>query len=369
MKDINGIFGRNKAFVERTKVNRPLYGIHVLGSKYMKEYSETYKNIPHDREVEPEDIVIDDFLKDMDTFISKQEEVGGDLFYPAVPCMYIPWMEAIVGCPIFAGKDSFYAEPFINSWDDFNGEIDLSSNNKWFLKLIETKTALVEHLGSSYPIGSSTHLRGPIDMMSAAIGQSKFCLEMYDNPEKIKNLSRIYTDIFIRTAKRVNSIASKSKFEGYVVNNYGVWTPYICQYFQDDALAFMSPKLYREFILKDHLKIDSSFDSTFFHVHPISLFIIDELVKFPNLDVIEVNREPMGPSVEELLPTFKKIQENNKSLLLNFTTVSFSLELLEKEVKIACSNLSSEGLCIYISVKDVEDGNRKMDLLRKILGA
>lgn len=366
-RDIKEILNRNQAFVERKEVDRPLYGAFILGNEYMKEYKETFKSIPHEREVKPEDIITEDFLKDIGGIIELSEETGGDLFYPAVPYFFIPWMEAIIGCHIFAGRDSFYAKPFIDSLDNFDGEVDLSSDNKWLSKLLEMKTALLNYLDGSYPMGSSTHLRGPIDMVSAAIGQSRFCLELYDNPEKIKKLSSSYTETFINVAKMENEIASKSKFKGYVVNNYGVWTPYVCQYYQDDALAFISPQIYKDFFLKEYARIDSSFKSSLFHVHPISLFIVDELLKLPNLDIIEINREPMGPSVGELLPTFKKIQENNKSLLINFTSVNFDLELLEREVRLAAGSLSKRGLCIYVCVKDKDDGIKKMDLAKRII--
>ena len=359
---------RNKDFIERNDTDCPLYGVHILGNNYMMAYKETCKNIPRDRKIEPEDISTRDFLIDIDNFIQMQEQAGGDLFYPVVPYFYLPWMEAIIGCSIYLGRDSFYAEPFIKSWQEFNWEIDLSCNNRWYSKLIELKESLVEHIGDRYPIGSSTHLRGPIDMTSAAIGQTKFCLELYDNPEKIKKLAGLCTDTFIKVAKKENELAEKSKFGGYIVNNYGVWTPYVCQYYQDDALAFISPKIYKDFFLEEHLKIDSNFNSNFFHVHPISSFVVDNLIEFPNLDVIEINREPMGPSVEELLPIFKKIQKAGKSLLINFTTVSFNLDLIEKETTILRDNLSEVGLCIYISIKDVSDGKRKLNLLKRILG-
>lgn len=356
----------NKDFVKRKNTQRPLYGLHILGTNYMKEYGATYKNIPLDMELDPDDIILEAFLEDMANFIDKQEEAGGDLFYPVVPYLYVPWLEAIIGCPIYAGKDSFYAEPFIKNWQDLRWEIDLSPGNRWYRKLLELKKALVDSFGDNYPPGSSTHLRGPIDMVSAATGQSKFCLELYDNPGSIKKFADLCTDIFIEVARNVNEIASKARFKGYVVNNYGVWTPCVCQYFQDDALAFISPDFYKDIFLKEHLKIDKSFTSTFFHVHPISLFIIDYLIKFSNLDVIEINREPMGPSVEELLPAFKKIQKAGKSLLINFTTVGFSPDMIEKEVLAIKDNLSPAGLCIYICVKDISDGKIKLDILKKI---
>jgi len=298
------------------------------------------------------------------------EEVGGDLFWPVVSYVYIPWMEAIIGCPIYSTETSFYAKPFIDDWNDFyNKRVDLSNNNKWLSKLLELQSMLVQYLGDNYPISSSSHLRGPVDMMAAALGQTRMPLELYDNPDKVEKMCSLYAKVFIRVAKLQNKIASKSKYGGYTVNGYGIWTPYVCQYLQDDAMAFLSPKFYKQLILKNHIRIINNFDSIFYHVHPISLFVIDELLKMEKVSIIEVNREPeiMGPSIIELLPTFKKIQENNKCLLINFTQCAVGLDLFRDEVRTICKNLSYKGLCIYAMVDDVEDGLMKMEIIKEIL--
>ena len=104
-----------------------------------------------------------------------------------------------------------------------------------------------------------------------------------------------------------------------------------------------------------------------FHVHPISLFVVDELIKMNHIAVIEINREPQGPAVEELLLTFKKIQDNNKSLIISLTQISVNYELFEKEIEIIFRNLSYKGLCLYINADSVEDGIRRIDIVRKAL--
>lgn len=368
-QDRDELYYRNKAFLHREEVDRPLFGAHIWDRQFKKIYKETNNTIPQNGEVKPSDIVTKFFIKDIDRIILMHEKIGGDLLWPVVPYVFIPWMEAIIGCQIFSVETSFYTKPFINTWDDFYNDVDISENNKWLSKLVELQLALVEHLGNRYPSSSSTHLRGPVDMMSAALGQTRLPIELYDNPDKIKEMSSIYSEVFIDVAQIQNKIASESKFGGYTVNGYGVWSPHICQYFQDDAMAFLSPKFYKDFVLENHIKIINNFDSTFYHLHPISLFIIDELIKMEKLDIIEVNREPeiIGPSISELLPTFKKIQDHGKSLLINFTQGAVGLKLFEEEVKIICENLSYKGLCIYIMADDTEDGIAKMNIVRRVI--
>lgn len=367
-RDLKLLISKHKSFINLEKVKYPLFCMNILGRDYAAAYKKTFSKIPKGREVAPDDISIDSFIEDVENFIFMHEEAGEDVFYPIVPFYYIPWAEAIIGCPVFAGKDSFYAKPFIDSWESFNWSINLDVNNEWFSKLIKMTDILTDKFGDIYPIGSSTHLRGPADMMAAALGQSIFPLELYDNPDKIKKFSCLCSDIFIRVAKKLNEIASKAKFSGYVVNNYGIWTENVCQYYQDDSIAFLSPKFYRKFILDSHLKIDKSFVSTLYHVHPVSMFVVNELVNFPNLRIIEINREPeaIGPTVKEMIPYFKKIQKYKKSLLINFADVDFSIDLIEEETELICRELSYRGLCIYGCAKDIDDGFKKSKAIKNI---
>ena len=367
-KDFKKIIRRHEAFISLEEVDRPLLCVNVTGKNYAKSYSNVFEKIPQNREISPDDISIEEYIKDVNNFINWNETLDSDFIYPVVPYLYIPWTEAIIGCPIFLGKDSFYAEPFIKSWKDFRSELDLSENNKWFKKLIEMTFFLVEYLGDKYPVGSSTHLRGPVDMMAASLGQKEFPLELYDNPNKIQEMNKIYTEAFIYIAKKINNIAKKSRFNGYIVNIFGIWTEKICQFFQDDALVLTSPRFYKDLILKSHLHIDYSFPSTLYHIHPTSLFILDELVKFPNLKIIEINREPeaIGPPIEELIKPLKKIQDCRKAAILCFTDPDFTPDFIEKEIKIVCQELSYRGFCINIIAADVEDGKRKIQSISKI---
>ena len=366
-RNFEEMISRHKAYFEMKPVKRSLYGVTIMGRGYAEAYSNTFSKIQKKVEVKPGDIDLESFIKDVEKFLKWHEEAGFDFFYPISPFSYIPWIEAIIGCPIFAGKDSFYAEPASGCWPDVPDKIDLSEKNKWFAKLLEMTEALVNEFGGHVPIASSTHLRGPADMMSAAIGQRQYIFEIFDNPQKLRKLGNICTEAFIETATTVNQIVSKAKFKGYVTNNFGVYTEKVCQHYQDDAVAFLSPKYYKEFILEKHIEIDESFDSTLYHVHPISMFVVDELVRFPRLKIIEINREPVaiGPAMKDMIPVFKKIQENKKAVVAHFPDIDFAPELIEQEVALICQNLSYEGLFINVCAENVEDALLKTERIRK----
>jgi hypothetical protein len=367
-RNLPDLFRRNAAFIAGEESDRPLVGIHVWERQYRRMYRETNRTIPENGPVRPQDIHTDLFLTDIERLLAMNERIGGDLFWPVVSYVYIPWMEAIIGCPVHAIENSFYANPCVESWGDFDADLD-AAESPWLAKLLELHRALLREFGDDYPIASSSHLRGPVDMMAAALGQTRLPLEFYDNPDRVRTMCAAYSRVFGEVATLQNQLSAEARFGGFTVNGYGVWTPRPCQYLQDDGMAFLSPDIYRRFIVGDHRGIARSFDSIFYHVHPVSLFIVDELLTFENLRILEINREPeaIGPSVRELLPVFRRTQESGKALLVNFTQGAVGIERFEEEVALLCDELPYRGLCLYVMADDEDDGMRRMDIIRAVL--
>lgn len=360
----------NRAFYERSHQDRPFYGFQYVGKEWMKTYESSLSSLSHDKVISPDDIDTEGFIRDVDRHIEITEAIGGYSFYSVSPLIYIPWMEAILGCPIVATGDSCYSQPWLQSWDDVPEDIDLSSN-KWFAKMISLMKDLIGHLGDRYPIACSTLIRGPADCVSAALGATRFGLELYDNLEKVRKLAKLFTDTIIKVIKAQHEVAASSAFgQGYTISGYGLWTPGMCQHLQDDAAALLSPQFYRELFLEPHATMIQAFDDSFYHVHPISLFVVDELIQMEKLKYIEINREPpgVGQSAIELMPYYRKILESGKRLLVHWAYVDFSRELLEKEISYLYHNLSHRGLGFSVCVSSREDGQRKNGLIEQVLG-
>lgn len=348
-RDYNEIIYRNKAFVNMEPVDRPLLGIWVGSEMPLELYKKAAELFSSFRgsAIVPEAINPQDFLDDYDRLFLEHEEVGDDLFWSASPLVGFPWMEAIVGCPVYASSETYWTIPFMNSWNKLN-EITFSFENKWFQKLLEFKEVLIEHTKGRYPVATSfVPVRGIGDMMGAVLGQQRLCLELYDNPEKVKKLASVYADIWIKVAKA--QIERASKFHnGYVVPWFNVWTLDYCQYTQEDSLSYFSPKFYKEILLKNHIKMINSLEYSFMHLHLDGLYCLNELYRIDNLKIIEVTRDIAGPSMIELLPTLKEIQKHKPLLIWG--------DLTKEEIKELLNRLSPRGLCICPVVKTVEEG-------------
>lgn len=242
---------------------------------YIKKASEIFSSF-RGSAIVPEAINPKDFLNYFDRLFLEYEQVGDDLFWPAAPFVGFLWMEPIAGAPVYASSQTYWTTPFLDSLDRID-DIGFSLENKWLQKLLEFEEVLVEHARGRYPVATScAPMRGHGDMMGATLGQERLCLELYDDSEKIKKLTSIYTDIWIRVAKA--QVEKIPKFHnGYIVAWYSMKIPEVCGYMQEDSLAYFSPKFYREILLENHIRLANSFTYPLMHLHPQSLYCLKDL--------------------------------------------------------------------------------------------
>lgn len=190
--------------------------------------------------------------------------------------------------------------------------------------------------------------------MGGTLGQERLCLELYDNLDKVKQLVSIYTDIWIKVNKL--QIEKTPRFHnGYVGAFYNIWTPDPCQYDQEDSLDCLSPKFFREVLLENHIKICNSFEYSLMHLHPNSLYCLNDLYAINSLRIIEITKDLFGPSIFELVPTLKEVQKHKPLLIWG--------DLTQEEIGHLLNELSPRGLCVCPVVKTLEEGK---SLLKKM---
>ncbi len=354
-----------------------MIGVSFIGSDLpLEQYKRTATALPSSGLIRPEMLGTKQFLKcwlqDMEELFLQHEKVGGDILWPATPFYAIPWMEGIIGCPIYISSGTLWAAPFFDEWDQLekiDSLLEGLKENEWLKRLLELKKTLIAWAEGKYPVATSTLMRGPGDMASAAMGLSRIALELYDNLEKVKKLCSVYRQVWIEVAKA--QIELDCPFRGgHVLGIWGIWTPEVCQYMQEDALAYFSPKFYREVLLSNHLAMSNIAKSSFFHLHPTCLYAVDELVKMQDITIIEIGREFTPPSVKELLPVLRKIQ-NYKPLVFCWchraAKGTIKESLFKKEISLLLEDLSPKGLCILFTPRDEKEGRRLIKLSQKML--
>ncbi len=282
------------------------------------------------------------------------ELVLGDVFCVGRPDRRVPWMEAIVGCPVRSSSSSgtIWAETYIDDWSQIE-RIQFCTNNEWLQLLLESIHILVMHSMGRYQV-VPYNILGASDIAGKLIGEERLCLAIFDYPAELKKLLSICTDLSIEIAKA--QLAAIPKLNGGNCAKFGIWAPGDFIFTQEDLSPLLSPEQFREFILPCKARFVESFDNTVIHLHSIGLHVVDDLLSLDKLAGIQVLVDPSGPNLQELIPCLAKIQERMPLVIEG--------EFSEKDEALLIDNLSPRGLLVVsrrLSTHGKEGGKPEND--------
>lgn len=351
MKSQEEIVERHRLFWQRGPVERPIGSVWI-GSRMPDELYTAARAIPVGR-VMPSDIDVSSFLVDYDRLYDMHESVGDDAFWVASPFYGIPWVEAILGCPIYYSSESFWAEPVMAEWPE---ELRLSSpeGEEWLAKLLEFTEALARRADGRYAV-AATLMRGPSDLAAALRGHVEMVYDLYDHPDQLRQLIDAATERWIEIAQRqLERIPPHAG--GYVSNFYRVWAPDRIVFTQEDASASFSPDLFRRYLLPADRRIAAAFPYSIMHIHSPTTWPVGQWLQIERLSCIEINYDDNGPRLPELLPLLRQIQEV-KPLILRGAMTPEEIAYVKRE-------LSPRGLLLNLVARSVEEARTLMSALR-----
>ena len=268
-------------------------------------------------------------------------EMRGDLFQARAPYSRVPWVEALLGCPIRATIQggSMRTQAFIRDWDEWESKPS-HRDDGWLDKLKEITETLAQRSGGRYAV-SQTLMRGPTDLAEAVLGPELMSLSLYDTPAALRRFLDEATDIFIEVLHA--QLERTPRVEGGYVNPFGVWAPGTVVRTQCDASAILSPKQYAEWYLPYDERICRSVDFSMIHLHSCSMHTVDALLQaeLPHGIQVTVETGTTVPTLEELVPIFRKI--------LAHKPLNVSGHLPPDKVKYLLEELPHDGL--YISAR------------------
>ena len=342
MDQLGTLLERHRGFWHRTATDRPLMRVRpwVGWRPYAAFVRRDGTDLPDGSEIRPGVL---DLVATAERYrpgeLVDADFVGG--WGPFDCC----WTEALLGCRIVRSGASVWTEPFIEDW----GQVDALSpdtSEAWLGEFLAANRALVAEAKGAYPICQPL-MRGPLDMIEAAVPTDLLYAGFYDHPEQVRKLLRHCTDLFITAAQR--RLAETPAFHGGYMGRYewGLWAPGPTVQFQADAMRNLSPEMYRDFMFEVDQRIAGAFEYAIIHTHSGSGHIIPVLAEEPELQAIEVTLDPApyAPPPLELLPQFKLVQERGKSLLISGPMTRSELETLRE-------SLSPVGLGIRAGLLD-----------------
>lgn len=335
-------FERCDAFWARQETDRPLLANWVGSYQIANLYENGLSQLP-EGELKPTDIKFESFRRDYEKLFENHRQAATDIPWASFPLMVVPWMEAITGCPIHHREGNVWAQSWLDTYDRLD-EVGLKPNSAWLEVLVEFTRWLVKLSDGRFPVAVSL-MRGPADLLAAMRGAQTSVYDLFDYPDQVERILNALTDIWIEVAQA--QLAHIPKFaDGNSFSIINLWGRKPGAWFQDDAIAFWSPALYRQYARDCEARLSSCMGATGIHLHSPALFTVDELVKMPDLDIIEVNIDDVGLKVPEMILQFQQILEKKRLFVWGAFTTEDLVVMKEK--------LPTRGLALQLMAETPE---------------
>jgi len=330
---------RHEAFLERRPVDRPLLGPWKSGYYPAEQFPSGTAHWRPGATLRPADVSFAPFADDYRRLYEAQRGSDGDFGYVGSAYWGIPWLEAIMGCPVTVATANCCAKPCLTSpeatcWDGSCTAIPRLSNwggsttaaptaidldaNAWLAALLRFTRELVDFAAGRFPVCPPL-LRGPGDATAAMLGETTYVTGFFDAPAGMRELLDLCAWTRLAVVERLQAIIPA--WNG--IHAAGGYPSIVCSrrsvaYHQEDSAAVLNPSIFREFLLPAlRIGLDAA-EVNFIHIHSACLYPVDILLEDGSFDVLQINvdHRGMGPPVSELIGTFKKIQAAGRPLLL-----------------------------------------------------
>ena len=263
---------------------------------------------------------------------------SGNVMPISKPLPKIPWIEAMLGCPIKMTEGQIWNEHYPGDPDDLIRRGINFEHDPWFQLYLEFLRQLQSRLGDCFPVSANTLLRGASDLAAAVMGVEEACIGWIDQPASMARLMRVCTDANLTVIEAGYEVVEPF-LSGYM-SGYGIWSPAPVVHTQADHSNLLSAKMYAEQILPYDLEVIRSCPISTMHIHNSGLHVAPLLVEIAELDAIEVAVDPY-PNAERKpyeVEMLQLIQEHKPLILdVNFPTL--------EEAESVLAELSPRGLC------------------------
>ncbi len=353
-------FGNDPAKIEgyrkfwaRESVRRPLVGFSFKSWFPLDEFKASAA-WPKDGPLTPDMVNPEAFMDDQERLLGEADRIEDDILRGASPSQAVFWCCGTLGASMRVLPGNVVAVDRSLSWEEAE-TIGMNRESPWYRKYMEFIDVLVRRSAGRFPVSHGT-LVGPLDYSVNIRGHEQTVIDLMLEPEPAAALLERNGDFFIEITK--DAWKRIPLFHGgWYDAQYQIWAPGPIARMQEDAVAVLSPDLYRRYLKPVDERIARAFPCAFMHLHATSMVVLDHILEIEALRCLEINNDVGGPPVAELVPHLKKVQEAGRSLVVRG---SFS----EEDLRLLMGELEPRGLYVYIMVQD----EAEIERLKPIVG-
>ncbi len=338
------------SFYEMDLSNGPLVGFYY-GTYYPLQRYQGASSLPSGT-IRPENLRPADFMADYRRLFELHNSAAGDTIWSGSLFWGIPWMEALAGCSVIADHDTGSSRSVPPQTLPDVRIPRFSGTAPWSSKAAEFLDALTAS-PPPYPLGT-TLMRGFSDILSALYGSPDFVYRLLDGGSEMRKIIEKIADLWIGFADF--QLDRFPDFHGGVGSFiYNMWMPGRGAWIQEDASALLSPGLFETWITPAIEKVIDHLDSVIIHLHPSTYIPIDPLLG-TGLSAIELHIDRGGPTAEDLLPVYRKIQSRKPLIIWG--------DLTEEDIRFIRNNLDPASLVVLPVVETYQDAEQIWTILK-----
>jgi hypothetical protein len=342
-----------RRFWKREHVKRPLVGFSHKSWFPLDEFSASAR-WPKEEPLTPDMVDPEDFLDDQERLLREGETIADDILRGASPSQAVFWCCGSLGAQMRVLPGNVVAVDRSLGWADaLAARLDPSA--AWYRKYMDFADALARRAAGRYPVSHGT-LVGPLDLAVSLRGHEQTVIDLMEEPDNasrlLGNMAEFFLEITRNVWKRLPLFLG-----GFYDAQYQLWAPGPIARMQEDAIAVLSPRLYRDYIRPIDQRIADSFECAFMHLHATSMFVLDQILEIESLRCLEINNDVGGPPVAEMARHFSKVQRAGRSLLIRG---SFTPD----EMRLLMDTIEPRGLYLYIMVREPAE----IDALAPLVG-
>jgi len=131
--DFEPVRKKHLSFWRREVTDRPLIGFTIgagLDSWSYWQDNKAARALLGKERIEPQDIEPESFVEDQRRYLELSAQVGDDICRTAMPLASIPWMEAILGCPVVSTGAHLASSP-LGEDPDAAARAPFNPENSW----------------------------------------------------------------------------------------------------------------------------------------------------------------------------------------------------------------------------------------------
>lgn len=227
----------------------------------------------------------------------------------------------------------------------------LDHENFYYKKMEEMTKAAVEDGRDKYIVGV-TDLHPGADGLVALRGPQELCLDVYDNPEFIKQGVMELFPGFLQEYDRLYQMTTK--YQKGSSNWMQLWHPGKWYIPSSDFSCMISAEQYEDLLIEEIEKEVDHLDGSIYHLDgPGALRHLDRILQIPKLNGVQWVYGAGQPTASHWMDVIKKIQDAHKCLVL---------DVKADELEIMLENVAPEG--VFYSVSGIRDEAHARELMK-----